>query len=75
MFQVVLHNRHWQIVFHLLKLFLRESLEIYNFLFIEVLLTKLWVPKMRSSQPHTSLFWDFYYIIHSYPSETMVRMA
>ena len=52
-----------------------KNLEIWNFLFLEVLLTRFWVPKMRLIQSHTSPFWDFYYILHSYPSESMELMA
>ena len=41
-----------------LCLFLKNDLKIYSFLFLEVLLTRFWVPKLRLIQSHMLLFWD-----------------
>ena len=66
----VLHNRYRQIGFQFISL----SSDLQS-LFLEVLLTRFWVPKRRFIQSHMSPFWDFYYIIHSYPSESIELMV
>ena len=62
--------------------FFLKNLEICRFLLLVVLLTRLWVPKMTLIQSHKfspidsvpKIPWDFYYIIHSYPSDSMGLM-
>ena len=66
----VLHDRYRQIGFHFISL----SSDLQSS-FLEVLLTRFLVPKRRLIQSHMSPFWDFYYIIHSYPSESIKLMV
>ena len=55
--------------------FLKKNLENYNFLFLEVLLTRFLMPKTIMIQSHISPFVDFYYIINSYPLVSMGLMG
>ena len=51
--------------------FFWKNIEIDSFSIPEALLIKFLVPQTRLTQSHTSLFWDFYYIINFYPSKSM----